>query len=222
LETFRAFNNSFRRGQIRALGDQLETNPREHQHEVDRVLRQRFGAIAGEFAVNNLRARTESGCVLPARTFCIATTNWRLQGDSSRVTMGNNTTPRQVRALASVVLLCVTAACGGGSSAPGSKPVITAFTATPSWVTTGQSATLQWSVDGATSLSIAGIGPVSGSTTRVTAAADANYVLTASNQYGSSVAQTANRRLRASTDLVRTLVESPRPELRICRCHVAV
>lgn len=84
--------------------------------------------------------------------------------------------------------------CGGGGSSPpppppGHAPVIANFTATPSWVTTGQTASLNWSVTDATSLSISTIGTVSGTGTTVTPAADSNYVLTASNSYGSTEAQ---------------------------------
>jgi len=83
--------------------------------------------------------------------------------------------------------------CGGGSSSPapppGHAPVIASFTASPSWVTSGQTASLNWSVTDATSLSIGTIGTVSGTGTTVTPAADTTYVLTASNSYGSTEAQ---------------------------------
>ena len=51
-------------------------------------------------------------------------------------------------------------------------------------------ATLKWSVTGATSLSIDALGPVTGTSTQITPNADASYVLTATNQYGSTQAQT--------------------------------
>jgi hypothetical protein len=96
-------------------------------------------------------------------------------------------------------LLCalLLAGCGGGSATtpapvePKLPPTISSFSASPSWVTVGQNATLRWSVDGATSLRIDPIGPVTGTNTPVTPAADVTYVLTASNQYGSASAQVA-------------------------------
>jgi hypothetical protein len=79
---------------------------------------------------------------------------------------------------------------GGGSGTPAS-PVISSFTATPGTVQPGQSATVNWSVSGATSLSIApGIGPVSGSSATVTPSATTTYTLTATNTGGSSTATT--------------------------------
>jgi hypothetical protein len=68
--------------------------------------------------------------------------------------------------------------------------VIASFLANPSWVTTGQSSTLVWSVRGATSLSIDRVGAVTGASFRVTPAADTAYVLTATNEFGSTQAQT--------------------------------
>src|ERR1700741_3120548 len=56
-------------------------------------------------------------------------------------------------------------------------------------MTIGQTATLEWSVAGATSLTIDPIGAVSGPIPQVTAPADTNYILTATNQYGSAQAQ---------------------------------
>ena len=95
------------------------------------------------------------------------------------------------RPFAAGALACLVA-CGGSSSPPpppGHAPVIASFTASPSWVTTGQTASLNWSVTDATSLSINTIGAVSGTGTTVTPAADATYVLTANNSYGSTEAQ---------------------------------
>ena len=88
------------------------------------------------------------------------------------------------------------ASCGGGSSGPppcactpDQLPVIQNFSASPSWITSGASATLKWSVTGASSLTVSGIGAVSGTSTQVTPGADATYVLTATNQFGSRQAQ---------------------------------
>lgn len=83
-------------------------------------------------------------------------------------------------------------ACSGGSSGSmpsvGSAPVITSFTASPSWLTTGQSGKLSWSVTGATTLSVSGIGVVNGQNVTVTPTADTTYVLTASNMSGATTA----------------------------------
>ena len=87
------------------------------------------------------------------------------------------------------------AACSGGSSGSGTPPpptpTINSFTVAPSFVTTGQSATLTWSVASATSLSISGIGTVTGTSVKVTPSADTDYVLTATNQYGSTTAKSS-------------------------------
>ena len=79
---------------------------------------------------------------------------------------------------------------GGSSSKPGGQPpVIGSFSASPSWVTAGESATLTWAVSGATSVNIDPLGSVSGTSAQVAPASDATYTLTASNQYGSTQAQ---------------------------------
>jgi Bacterial Ig-like domain (group 2) len=79
---------------------------------------------------------------------------------------------------------------GGGSGTPAS-PVISSFSASPSAVQPGQSATLNWSVTGATSLSISpGVGSVTGTSVVVTPAATTTYTLTASNAGGNATATT--------------------------------
>lgn len=71
------------------------------------------------------------------------------------------------------------------------KPVIAAYTASPSVITPNQSATLSWSVSGADSISInQGIGTVSGTNISVKPAATTSYVLTATNSSGSVTAST--------------------------------
>jgi hypothetical protein len=98
---------------------------------------------------------------------------------------------RRARVAIALATLIVAACGGSASSAPtGPRPAISSFTASPSWVTAGQSATLSWSVSGATSLSVDGLGAVTGSSAQVTPAADTTYVLTASNEFGSTQAQT--------------------------------
>jgi PKD repeat protein len=70
-------------------------------------------------------------------------------------------------------------------------PIINSFTATPSSITAGQSSTLSWSVSGATSVSISGIGTVNGNSVQVSPAQTTTYTVTATNSAGSVRAQTA-------------------------------
>ncbi len=82
---------------------------------------------------------------------------------------------------------------GGGSTPPPppASPVISSFTATPGSIQLGQSATLNWSVTGATSLSVApGPGSVTGSSVSVSPNATTTYTLTATNSGGSVTATT--------------------------------
>ena len=69
-------------------------------------------------------------------------------------------------------------------------PIISSFTASPTSITAGQSATLFWSVSGATSLSInQGVGTVAGTTSKsVSPTATTTYTLTATNSSGSVTA----------------------------------
>ncbi len=70
---------------------------------------------------------------------------------------------------------------------PPPKPTITSFTAAPTTVAAGQSTTLAWAVNGATSLSISpGIGAVTGSSVSIAPAATTTYTLTATNASGSA------------------------------------
>ncbi len=79
---------------------------------------------------------------------------------------------------------------GGGSSTP-AAPVIASFGASPSTIQAGQSATLNWSVTGAASLSISpGVGTVTGTSVSVSPSATTTYTLTATNAGGSSTATT--------------------------------
>jgi hypothetical protein len=69
------------------------------------------------------------------------------------------------------------------------KPSIGSFTATPATVLQGGSATLSWTVTGATSLGIDnGVGGVSGTSVSVSPTATATYTLTATNSAGSTTA----------------------------------
>lgn len=67
-------------------------------------------------------------------------------------------------------------------------PSILAFTATPAAVLPGGTSTLAWSVSGAETVSLAGVGPVSGTSLPVTPAATTTYTLTAANGAGSATA----------------------------------
>ncbi len=72
-----------------------------------------------------------------------------------------------------------------------SPPIVVSFTATPSSITAGETATLAWNVTGATTVTIGpGIGTVdpSGGTTVVSPAATTTYTLTATNAEGSVTA----------------------------------
>ncbi len=95
-------------------------------------------------------------------------------------------------ALAMILMVLLSGACTqlypSGGVASASMPVITSFTANPSIITLGQSATLTWNVTGATSVGIQpDIGGValSGSLA-VTPASTTAYTLTATSAYGSA------------------------------------
>jgi len=77
----------------------------------------------------------------------------------------------------------------GGASDP--APAISSFSATPSAITAGESATLSWSVSGATSITIdQGVGAVSGDSESVSPTTTTTYTLAASNSAGSVTAAT--------------------------------
>jgi len=75
----------------------------------------------------------------------------------------------------------------GGTYA--SLPTISSFAATPASIPQGSGATLSWSVSGATSLSVSGIGEVNGTSIEVSPTQTTNYTLTASNGQRSATAQ---------------------------------
>jgi len=84
----------------------------------------------------------------------------------------------------------VTVTVGSGSPVE-TVPVISTFTATPSTINSGQSSTLQWSTQNATSVSISSIGTVAaGGTNSVSPTVTTTYTLTATNAAGSAT-QTA-------------------------------
>lgn len=72
---------------------------------------------------------------------------------------------------------------------PAGMPAITAFAASPGAIQKGQTATLAWTVAGATTLSLSqGLGTVTGSSKAVTPSATTTYILTATNVVGSVTA----------------------------------
>ncbi|MBI4912161.1 MAG: hypothetical protein HY823_05445 [Acidobacteria bacterium] len=92
----------------------------------------------------------------------------------------------------------LTASNGGGNATATATvtvvapPVITAFAANPSVITTGGSTTLSWTVTGATTLNIdQGVGTVSGSSKVLTPNGTTTYTLTATNAAGSTASATA-------------------------------
>ncbi len=86
--------------------------------------------------------------------------------------------------------------CSSGPSVP---PTINSFDANPTSITSGGSSTLSWSVAGATSLSIGGVGTVTGTSVIVNPTATTTYTLTATNSKGSV------------TDTATVTVTSPAP-----------
>lgn len=95
--------------------------------------------------------------------------------------------PCRLRNFVALAFAATLSACGGGS-APATPLAINSFSASPTDAVTGHRVTLSWSVSGATSLTISGIGSVSGTHVDVNPTADTDYVLTASNSGGSITA----------------------------------
>jgi len=84
----------------------------------------------------------------------------------------------------------VEAAVAGSNAA---VPTISSFTASPASIAPfagGGGATLSWSVASATSLSISGLGAVTGNSIQVSPSQTTTYTLTASNAQGAATAQT--------------------------------
>lgn len=93
-------------------------------------------------------------------------------------------------------------------SSPAEKPVITQFIATANQIQPGGSSSLQWTVTGATSLSLdQGLGDVSGKTSQnITPTSNTSYTLTATNAAGSSSASTSVSILAANTPSSNSLI----------------
>jgi hypothetical protein len=91
----------------------------------------------------------------------------------------------------------LTATNGNGSSTSGvivtvnpNAPVVKSFTASPSTIAAGQTATLKWEVSGANTINLQGVGNVEGSGSQVVKpAATTSYTLTATNSAGVITAQ---------------------------------
>jgi len=83
-------------------------------------------------------------------------------------------------------------ASGGSASAPVAPPMISSFSASPAFISSGQTSTLSWLVSGATSLSIDNsVGDVTGTGSKVvTPSVTTTYALTARNSGGSVTAST--------------------------------
>jgi hypothetical protein len=84
------------------------------------------------------------------------------------------------------------------TTTPAPAPVISGLSATPATIQGGQSARLQWSVTGATTLSLGGIGTVTGTSVQVSPSSTTTYSLTAANGTG-SVSKSVTVTVQAST-----------------------
>ena len=72
----------------------------------------------------------------------------------------------------------------------GPSPAISSFTANPTTVSAGQSATLSWNVSGAIyNIVTPQVGPVRGASVVVTPTATTTYYLFSTNQYGRKIAE---------------------------------
>jgi hypothetical protein len=103
---------------------------------------------------------------------------------------------RSILPLNLVLLIFVLSACKGSGSngtipatATLTTPVILAFTASPSVITSGQSSQLAWNVNNAVSLTLNGIA-ITGIGTNISPTTTTTYTLVASNSSGSAAAST--------------------------------
>ena len=91
----------------------------------------------------------------------------------------------------------------------GQKPIISSFAATPATISTGQTTTLSWAVNGATTISIdQGVGPVTGTTVTLSPTTTTTYTLTASNP-GGSVTATALVTVNAVKPTISSFTATP-------------
>lgn len=101
-------------------------------------------------------------------------------------------TSQTLQTISTLLLVTVLAACGAQRGTP-TAPRITTFSATPDTLAaTGGDATLRWEVRGAATKIVVtpGVGPVSGSSVRVSPEVTTRYTLTASNALGRHSART--------------------------------
>jgi PKD repeat protein len=105
-------------------------------------------------------------------------------------TLGSQTIPALQNAMQDVPRLTVEAPFAGSHA---SVPTISSFTASPASISPfagDGSATLSWSVASATSLTISGLGTVTGDSIQVSPSQTTAYTLTANNAQGAATAQT--------------------------------
>ena len=105
-------------------------------------------------------------------------------------TLGSQTIPALQNAMQDVPRLTVEAPFAGSNA---SVPTISSFTASPASISPfagDGSATLSWSVASATSLTISGLGTVTGDSIQVSPSQTTTYTLTANNAQGAATAQT--------------------------------
>lgn len=128
------------------------------------------------------------------------TLSWSVTGATSlKIDPGNNDVTGYSSATASnltqTTTFTLTASNTSGSSTAtttvtvnASVPTINSFTANPTTINRGQSSTLSWSVNNATTLSIDnGVGAVSGTSTTVSPQNTTSYTLTATNSSGNAI-----------------------------------
>ncbi len=125
-----------------------------------------------------------------------STLSWTATGATTLSISGIGTVTGTSRVVSPTVTTTytLTATNGGGSvsssltvtvNAP-PPPLISAFSASPTAINLGQTSTLSWTVTGATTLSISGIGTVTGTSRVVTPTATTTYTLTATSPYGTA------------------------------------
>ena len=87
-----------------------------------------------------------------------------------------------------VAWLSLTGACVQRSPSAGQGPVIATFKAVPATIGVGESAMLTWTVTGATTITLSGLGTVTGTSVTVRPASTTTYSLTATGNGGSATA----------------------------------
>ncbi len=98
---------------------------------------------------------------------------------------------------------------------PSPDPAISNLSAMPATVQEGQSSTLQWSVTGATSLDLSGVGAVSGSSVKVTPSETTSYTLVATNASGAESKSVSVTVQPQATALGSAAVDAAKPGIQI-------